>query len=193
MLMLVVVGVVSLGAGASVPYVMGMVAGGGGESAEANGSGSSSHGTSAPSAHGAPAASSHGSSGGHGDAHGGGHGAAPAPRPKSASGKSRPVAIPFGEAIVNLSDARATRYLRVKMLLAVDEPRASEVEGLLTTQKPFLKSWLIGYLADQSLKDVERSGVNRVRREVRDRFNEMLYPDGEERILDVLFDEYVVQ
>ena len=43
------------------------------------------------------------------------------------------------------------------------------------------------------LTDIERSGVNRVRREVRDRFNEMLYPDGEERILDVLFDEYVVQ
>ena len=114
------------------------------------------------------------------------------PKTKS-NGRGRPVAIPFGDAIVNLSDVRATRYLRVKLLLAVDESRSSEVEDLLTRQKPFLKSWLIGFLADQSLKDVERSGVNRVRREVRDRFNEMLYPDGEERILDVLFDEYVVQ
>jgi flagellar basal body-associated protein FliL len=181
---------------------MGKVSGGGGgdESADAQG-GASSHGASVSTSHGSGdsghgASSAHGAaasspgSGGHGAS--GGHGTAPA-RPKSASGKSRPVAIPFGEAIVNLSDARATRYLRVKMLLAVDEPRASEVENLLATQKPFLKSWLIGFLADQTLKDVERSGVNRVRREVRDRFNEMLYPDGEERILDVLFDEYVVQ
>ena len=188
--MLVVVAVCSLGAGAAVPYVMGMVSGGGGsgseEAAESHPPASGGHG--APSAHGAPAANDHGG-GGHGDAHGGGHAA---PKAKS-NGKSRPVAIPFGDAIVNLSDARATRYLRVKILLAVDENRSSEIEDLLTRQKPFLKSWLIGYLADQSLKDVERSGVNRVRREVRDRFNEMLYPDGEERILDVLFDEYVVQ
>ena len=148
---------------------------------------SSSNGHGAAPAHGAPVADAHG--GGHGDAHGGGRTAAP----KTRSGKRLPVAIPFGEAIVNLSDARATRYLRVKILLAVDENRSSEVEDLVNRQKPFLKSWLIGYLADQSLKDVERSGVNRVRREVRDRFNEMLYPDGEERILDVLFDEYVVQ
>ncbi|HEX3314675.1 MAG TPA: flagellar basal body-associated FliL family protein [Gemmataceae bacterium] len=190
MLILVVVGLCSLGAGAAVPYVMGKVSGGSGGGEEATdaqaASSSSGHGTTP--AHGAPAAGDHGG-GGHGDAHGGGHTTAP----KTRSGKRLPVAIPFGEAIVNLSDARATRYLRVKILLAVDENRSSEVEDLVTRQKPFLKSWLIGYLADQSLKDVERSGVNRVRREVRDRFNEMLYPDGEERILDVLFDEYVVQ
>ena len=47
------------------------------------------------------------------------------------------------------------------MLLAVEESRASEVEDLLTRQKAFLKSWLIGYLSDQTLKDVERSVVNR--------------------------------
>jgi flagellar protein FliL len=193
MLMLVVVAVCSLGAGAAVPYVMGMVSGGsgGGEEADAHGSSApASH--AAPAAHGAPAASAHGS-----DAHGGGHGAsssghAAGPKTKS-NGKIRPVAVAFGDAIVNLSDQHMTRYLRVKILLAVDDSRSSEVEDLLTRQKPFLKSWLIGYLADQSLKDIERSGVNRVRREVRDRFNEMLYPDGEDRILDVLFDEYVVQ
>ena len=189
MLILVVVAVCSLGAGAAVPYVMGMVSGGSGgeESAE---SGGSSGGHPAP-AH-PPSGSSHETGGAHPPS---GHppsGHPPAAKAKS-GGKSRPVAIPFGEAIVNLSDARATRYLRVKMLLAVDENRSSEVEDLLGRQKPFMKSWLIGYLADQSLKDIERSGVNRVRREVRDRFNEMLYPDGEERILDVLFDEYVVQ
>ena len=177
-----------IGAGAAVPWMMGML--GGGSSAEAADAGDA-HG--AASSHGAPAAhGAAGPGGGHGApaAHGAsGHGVT---RTKS-SGKNRPVAVPFGDTLVNLGDARMTRYLRVKMLLAVDESKASEVEELLTRQKAFLKSWLIGYLSDQTMKDVERSGVNRIRREVRDQFNVMLYPDGEERILDILFDEYVVQ
>ena len=35
--------------------------------------------------------------------------------------------------------------------------------------------------------------MNRIRREIRDQFNAMLYPNGEEKIIEILFDEFVVQ
>ena len=38
-----------------------------------------------------------------------------------------------------------------------------------------------------------RAGVNRLRREIREQFNAMLYPNGEEPIVEILFDEFVVQ
>jgi flagellar basal body-associated protein FliL len=119
--------------------------------------------------------------------------------PKDAKAKPKVTAkkaalLPFGEAVVNLGEARAARFLRVKLILVVDETNEKNVNDLLAKQKPFLKSWLIGYLADQTLADViGRSGVNRIRREVRDHFNSMLFPDRAEQIEEVLFDEFVVQ
>lgn len=102
--------------------------------------------------------------------------------------------IPFGEVVVNLGEERLTRYLRVKLLLVVDHTQEKAITELLAKQRPFLKSWLISYLSDQSLQEVSRAaGVNRVRREILDRFNAMLFPDGAERIQDLLFDEFVVQ
>jgi flagellar basal body-associated protein FliL len=107
---------------------------------------------------------------------------------------SRPSVVPFGDVVVNLDQERLTRYLRVKVLLVVEENDVKEVTDLLQKQKAFLKSWLIGYLSDQSLQDVGRNvGLNRIRREIRDEFNRMLCPDNTEKIYDILFDEFVVQ
>jgi flagellar basal body-associated protein FliL len=64
----------------------------------------------------------------------------------------------------------------------------------LTKQKAAVKSKLINHIAGKSLKDVSGSvGVNRLQREVLERFEEVLYPDGHSRIRAVLFEEYVVQ
>jgi flagellar FliL protein len=102
--------------------------------------------------------------------------------------------IPFGDAVVNLGEERLTRYLRIKLILVVDQANEKTVNGLLQDEKAFLKNWLISYLSDQNIQEVSRAaGVNRIRREVRDQFNAMLFPDGAEKINDVLFDEFVVQ
>ncbi len=108
--------------------------------------------------------------------------------------KSKQTALPFDNVVVNLPDERLARFLRVKIMLAIEEVEAKEITELLEKQKAFLKSWVIGYLSDQSPREVTRNiGVNRIRREIRDQFNAMLFPDGEEKILDILFDEFVVQ
>jgi flagellar protein FliL len=108
--------------------------------------------------------------------------------------RSKQEAIPFGDIVVNLGEDRLNRFLRAKIMVAVEENDVKDVTELLTKQKAFLKSWLIGYLSDQSIADVTRkAGVNRLRREIREQFNAMLFPNGEELIVDVLFDEFVVQ
>jgi flagellar basal body-associated protein FliL len=108
--------------------------------------------------------------------------------------KQKQVALPFDNVVVNLGDERVNRFLRAKLLVAVYESDEREVTEVLAKQKAFLKSWLIEYLYDQSFQDMNRKvGVNRIRREIREQFNVMLYPNGEEKITDILFDEFQVQ
>ncbi len=102
--------------------------------------------------------------------------------------------ISFGDVIVNLADERAMRYLRVKIAVVVDASKEKEVESLLTKKKPAVKSKLISHLAGKTLKDVTGTvGVNRLQREILERFDEVLYPEGESPLRAVLFEEYVVQ
>ena len=109
-------------------------------------------------------------------------------------GAAKPAIVPFGEIVVNLGEERLTRYLRAKILLVVDGKEEKNITEHLNKNKAYLKSWLISYLSDLSLQEVSRAvGVNRLRREIRDQFNAMLYPDGQELVLEVLFDEFVVQ
>ena len=118
----------------------------------------------------------------------------PSDKKKGEALKNKQAAVPFGDVVVNLGEDRLNRFLRVKIMCAIDEAETKEITELLTTQKAFLKSWLIGYLSDQSTQEVTRKvGVNRIRREIRDQFNAMLFPEGEEKIIDILFDEFVVQ
>jgi flagellar basal body-associated protein FliL len=119
---------------------------------------------------------------------------------KSKSGKAdkheekATVIVPFGDVVVNLAEDRMNRYLRLKLAVLVDAEAEKEVTELLTKQKAAVKSKLINHIAGKSLKDVSGSvGVNRLQREVLERFEEVLYPDGHSRIRAVLFEEYVVQ
>jgi flagellar basal body-associated protein FliL len=124
-----------------------------------------------------------------------------AAKPPAEKETKKPAIVPFGEVVVNLGGAdeektptRLTRYLRVKIILVVDGKEEKVTADHIQKQKAYLKSWLISFLSDQSVQDVSRAtGVNRVRREIRDQFNAILFPDGAEKVLDVLFDEFQVQ
>ncbi len=49
-------------------------------------------------------------------------------------------------------------------------------------------------MSDKGLQEVSGAGgVNRLRREIQDQFNALLYQDGSDKIRDVLFEEFVVQ
>lgn len=102
--------------------------------------------------------------------------------------------VPFGEVVVNLNEDRLTRYLKVKILLVCEAREEKVLADLISKRKPVLKNWLIGHLSDKSLQEVSgASGVNKLRREIWHQFNTELYSDGSEKILDIFFEEFVVQ
>ena len=96
--------------------------------------------------------------------------------------------------MVNLAEERATRYLKVKIALSVDADAEKDVLKKLEQKKTAMKSWLLIHLAGKTLKDVSGSvGASRVQREILERFEDFLYPDGHGSLRAVLFEEYVVQ
>jgi flagellar basal body-associated protein FliL len=102
--------------------------------------------------------------------------------------------VPFCEATVNLNEARQSRYLKVKIVLTVVNKNKKSLTGRLEERNAVLKNWLIAYLSDKGLKDVSgRAAINRIRREILVQLNVLLYPGVEGPILDVLFEDFVVQ
>lgn len=103
--------------------------------------------------------------------------------------------VPFGDpVVVNLNEDRLTRYLKIKILLVVDARDEKTVNELVQKKKPALRNWLIANLSDKSLSEVSgAAGLNKLRREIWHQFNSELYPDGAEKVLDIFFEEFVVQ
>ncbi len=103
--------------------------------------------------------------------------------------------VPFGDAVVgNLNETALTRYLRVGVSLQVAKDKELEITKKIAEKRTLLKNWLLNQISDKSLDEIRgASGQNKLRREIRDQFNSVLFPDGYDRIYDVLFDEYAVQ
>lgn len=102
--------------------------------------------------------------------------------------------VEFDEVVVNLNDDRYSRYLTCTFSLQVAKSQQEAIQKLVDDQNVLLKNWLIAHLRDKKLEDVRgKLGHNLMRREIHDRFNEMLFTDGIERIQDVLFQDFKVQ
>lgn len=102
--------------------------------------------------------------------------------------------LEFGEVIVNLNSDRFNRYLKVKITLQVDEQQLAEIEPLVEHRRAMLKGWLLSHLADKTMEEIRgAAGQNRLRREIHDQFNTILYTDGYDPIQDVYFEEFNVQ
>lgn len=102
--------------------------------------------------------------------------------------------VPFGDVTVNLADARMTRYLHLTVTLQVPKLQVEDFNRRLEAKRVVLKNWLLSHISDKDLDDIRgAAGQNRLRREIRDEFNTVLYPEGYDRIYDVLFDEFNVQ
>ncbi|MEX2287349.1 MAG: flagellar basal body-associated FliL family protein [Planctomycetaceae bacterium] len=102
--------------------------------------------------------------------------------------------IRFGEVVVNLDEGRLNRYLRLNITLAVDKRQEPEITSLIESRKVILKNWLITYLSDKDMDDIRgAAGQNRLRREINEYFNSVLFQDGFDRIRNVLFEDFNVQ
>lgn len=120
----------------------------------------------------------------------------PAPVPDYTKEPDETVYIPFGESsiVVNLDGDRMSRYLSMNFFLKVSKESNDSITQLLEDKMPPLKSWLITHLSAYTIEDVRGpAGQNKVRREIRDQFNTIMFPNGGDRIFDILFSEFAVQ
>lgn len=102
--------------------------------------------------------------------------------------------VPFDQVVVNVNEQRLSRFLRIKLIIVVDQADEKSIGELVTKNKAILKNWLISHLSDKGMQDVTGAvGINRARREIQDQFNYLLFPDGSEKIRDILFEEFNVQ
>ncbi|MFO1093793.1 MAG: flagellar basal body-associated FliL family protein [Planctomycetaceae bacterium] len=115
-------------------------------------------------------------------------------QPASPAEVTKPAYIEFGEIVVNLESGRLPRYIKLKIALQVKEKEKEEINAAMLAQEAVLRNWLISYLSDQPVDGVQgRIGQNRLRREIRDEFNTVLFPDGYDRIDEILFQEFAIQ
>jgi flagellar basal body-associated protein FliL len=115
----------------------------------------------------------------------------------SGSGESAaggPQFVPFGRIVVNLNEPSLTKYLSLDITLLADPKDSGSLKDAVEGRLPILRTWLTSHLADKSMEDVRgKVGINRLRREIQDQFNALLFDDGRERVRDVLFEEFHVE
>lgn len=105
-----------------------------------------------------------------------------------------PAFVPFGEVVVNIPDARMSRYLRVNFTLQVLGSDEEKVKADVELHRAILRNWVLGYLSDIHLEEIRGvAGQNRIRREIQNYFNEQLSPNRVDVIQDVLFEEFQIQ
>ena len=106
----------------------------------------------------------------------------------------QPAFLNFGEAVTSLGVQHANRYIGVNVTLQVDEEESVEIQAKIDKRKAVLMNWLLAHLSDKSIEDVSgAAGQNRLRREIQDQFNDLLFDDDMDRIRDVLFEEFKIQ
>ncbi|HOK66171.1 MAG TPA: flagellar basal body-associated FliL family protein [Anaerohalosphaeraceae bacterium] len=115
----------------------------------------------------------------------------------SKNGKDQPAWIYDGlEAVVsNLDEPGVTRYVRVTVSLEMSpEMDRAKGEPYLDERKLVLRDWLTTFFAGLSLEDVRGSrNLEKIKRQIQEQFNEILFPNGRPYIQRVLFREFAVQ
>jgi flagellar basal body-associated protein FliL len=115
----------------------------------------------------------------------------------SKNGKNQPAWIYDGlEPVVsNLDEPGVTRYVRVSVSLEMSpEMDRAKGEPYLEERKLLLRDWLTTYFAGLSLEDVRGSrNLEKIKRQIQDQFNEILFPNSRPYVQRVLFREFAVQ
>ena len=97
--------------------------------------------------------------------------------------------------VANLDEPGVTRYARVAVTLELSSEMDSE-KGMvfLEEKKPILRDWLTTYVAGLSLERVRgTSNLTRIKKEILEQFNELLFPESKPFIVKILFKEFAVQ
>lgn len=97
--------------------------------------------------------------------------------------------------VANLDEPGVTRYIRATVMLEINGGvDRVQMEEFLNEKNPIVKDWLTTYFAGLSLEDVRGSrNLSRIKQEIQDHLNEMLFPESRPMVKRVLFKEFAVQ
>lgn len=101
----------------------------------------------------------------------------------------------FEPVLANLDEPGVTRYVRVTITLEMSS-KLDEIKGreFLGMKKMLVRDWLTTYLAGLSLEDVRGSrNLNRIKKDVLDECNKLLFPKGQPFVERIFFKEFAVQ
>ena len=102
--------------------------------------------------------------------------------------------IDFDEVVVNLREQQFSRYLKLNFTLEVPKSKKLEIEETIKVKKAVLLNHINLHFAEITTEDLKgKFGQNKIRRTMHGYFNEVLFEDGHEYILDILFRELHVQ
>ncbi|HUT02217.1 MAG TPA: flagellar basal body-associated FliL family protein [Phycisphaerae bacterium] len=103
--------------------------------------------------------------------------------------------IHFEPIIANLNLPRLERYIRATITFAIRKGETQAVaKKKIEDNTAELRNHLNGYLSGQTLEDVRGpKNLNRIRREILERCNELIWPKRRPLIDHVLFKEFTVQ
>ncbi len=96
--------------------------------------------------------------------------------------------------VATLDEPGLMRYVRATIILELS-PKMKGEKGLLYLEekKLILLDWLTTYLAGQNLEQVRGSrNYSRIKKEIRDQFNELLFPQSAPYVLGILFKEFAI-
>jgi len=102
--------------------------------------------------------------------------------------------VDFEPITVNLDVSGMTRYIRATITLAFRQKDKDTVGDRVEKKKKEMRNWLTVYFSGRTLEDVRGpKNLNRICREIREAFNEQLWPKRRPLIDHVLFKEFAVQ
>ena len=105
-----------------------------------------------------------------------------------------PAFIDFAPMVVNLDDGRLNRYLLVDFSLQTSRSSYGRISQAILRKKALVQDSLTSYLSDKTLSEVRGSSAqDLIRRDIKDRLNTLLFPDGSDEIEAVLFQQFAIQ
>jgi flagellar basal body-associated protein FliL len=97
--------------------------------------------------------------------------------------------------LANLDEPGVTRYVRITLSLEIS-PEMDQEKGkaFLDQRTMLMRDWLTTYVAGLSLEDVRGSrNLSRIKRDMLEQFNALLFPGTKPFVKQVLFREFAVQ
>ncbi len=97
--------------------------------------------------------------------------------------------------VANLDEPGVTRYLRATITLQMSDEMDQEQGMVFLDEKALeLRDWLTTYIAGLSLERIRGSRNQiKIKREIRDHYNEILFPETKSFVVGIFFKDFAVQ